>query len=191
METGGTWGEGRCGKMWSAGLRTGAHLTSGSTRRAPNAASVSERAAVRDARDGGDAAVGRRKAKLEGRAPGRQEDRTGARRPLDGGEASGKGGSIRCYGTRGQLDEIRRRAALAGLPASAFLRNLALGAPIRCAYDLEAARGLLALEARLERVEERLGRIAERGGGSPDYVGATVAEVRRLAAAMRILADRA
>ncbi len=176
--------------MWSAGLRTGAHLTSGSTWRAPNAASVSERAAVRDARDGGDAAVGR-KAKLEGRAPRRQEDRTGARRPLDGGEASGKGGSIRCYGTRGQLDEIRRRAALAGLPASAFLRNLALGAPVRCAYDLDAARGLLALEARLERVEERLGRIAERGGGSADFVGAAVAEVRHLAAAMRALADRA
>ena len=146
---------------------------------------------MRDARVGVDAAVGRRKAKLEGRAPGRQEGRTGGRRPLDAGEASEKGGSIRCYGTRGQLYDIRRRAALAGLPASAFLRNLELGAPVRSAYDLEAARGLLALEARLERIEERLGRIAERGGGSADLVGATVADVRRLAQAMRALADRA
>ncbi len=150
---------------------------------------------VRNAWGSADGAVGRRKAKLEGRRaairpPGRPGGRTG-RGSLDGEEVSGKGGSIRCYGTRGQLDEIRRRAALAGLPASAFLRNLALGAPIRCAYDLDAARGLLALEARLERVEERLGRIAERGGGSADVVGATVAEVRHLAAAMRALADRA
>ncbi len=55
---------------------------------------------------------------------------------------------------------------MAGLSASALLRHLALGLPVRCVYDLEAARGLLALEARLERVEERFGRIAD--GGCPD-----------------------
>ena len=142
------------------------------------------------ARAGEDAAVGRRKRKLnlqEARRPKSKPER----RPLDGEAAFEKGKANRCYGTRGQLDRIRRRAGMVGLSASTFLRNVALGVPILCAYDLEAARALLALEARLERVEERLGRIAERGGGSPDFVGATVAELRRLIAAMRALADRA
>ena len=175
--------------MWFARARTHAHLTSGSTPRARCALVEAGKAPVRSAPTREDAAVGRRKGKLEGRAEDRPKRKPG-RRPLDGAEAFGKGEAIRCYGTRTQLDEIRRRAGTAGLPASAFLRNLALGVPIRCAYDLEAARGLLALEARLERIEGWLGRIAERGA-SDLVAGAALAEARQTLAAVRALADRA
>ena len=147
-------------------------------------------APVRSAtRAGEDAAVGRRKGKPDPQEARRPVD-TRERRPRAGEEAFAKGEAIRCYGTRGQLDRIRRRASMVGLPASAFLRNLALGVPIRCAYDLEAARGLLALEARLERIEGWLGRIAERGA-SDLVAGAALAEARQTLAAVRALADRA
>ena len=144
---------------------------------------------MRDAPGAGGEAVGRRKAKLRGRASDGPADggRTG---PRQGAEAFAKGEAIRCYGTRGQLDEIRRRARLVGLSASAFVRVAALNLPVRPVYELEAARGLLAMEARLERIEAWLGRIAERGA-SDLVAGAALAEARQTLAAVRALADRA
>ncbi len=70
------------------------------------------------------------------------------------------------------------------------MRVAALNLPVRRVYDLEAARGLLALEARLERLEAWLGRIAERGA-SGLVAGAALAEARQTLAAVRALADRA
>ncbi len=149
------------------------------------------KAPVRSAtRAGGDAAVGRRKGKPDPQEARRPEDRPQRRWP-DGEAAFAKGEAIRCYGTRGQLDEIRRRAVAVGLSASAFLRVAALNLPVRRVYDLEAARGLLALEARLERVEAWLGRIAAGRGASDLVAGAALAEARQTLAAVRALADRA
>ena len=176
--------------MWSAGLRTGAHLTSGSTPRARCALVRAGKAPMRGStRAGGDAAVGRRKGKLDPQEARRPKDKP-ERRPLDGEAAFAKGEAIRCYGTRGQLHEIRRRAATVGLSASAFVRAAALNLRVRPVYELEAARGLLAMEARLERIEAWLGRIAERGA-SDLVAGAALAEARQTLAAVRALADRA
>ena len=143
---------------------------------------------MRDAPGAGGAAVGRRKAKLRASDGPADEGRTG---PRHGAEAFAKGEAIRCYGTRSELDEIRRRARLVGLSASAFVRVAALNLPVRPVYDLEAARGLLALEARLERIDDRLRRLVERDGAPRDHTGAALAELRQLIAAMRALADRA
>ncbi len=141
-------------------------------------------------RAGGDAAaVWRRKGKPDPEGARRPED-TPERRRLGGEEAFAKGEAIRCYGTPVQLDEIRRRARLVGLSASAFVRVAALNLPVRPVYELEAARGLLAMEARLERIEAWLGRIAERGA-SDLVAGAALAEARQTLAAVRALADRA
>ena len=138
-------------------------------------------------RAGGDAAVGRRKGKLDPQEARRPKDKP-ERRRLD--REAAKGEAIRCYGTRGQLHEIRRRAATVGLSASAFVRAAALNLRVRPVYELEAARGLLAMEARLERIEAWLGRIAERGA-SDMVAGAALAEARQTLAAVRALADRA